>query len=115
MLDASAKGAARNCEKDGSNVACRLSWSNSSEGSWEQNVAGDGNLGEVLNALSTIQSLLWRTIDAFNSTIGLGSPNATTSVSPPGTSGSVQQTGAGSTLVASLTCVLAIAFAVVLS
>ncbi len=115
MLDASAKGAAQNCVNDGSNVACRLTWSNSSEKSWEQNVAGDGNLGEVLNALSTVQAMLWRTANAINGTVGSVSPNATTSGSPSGTSGSVQQTGVGATIAVSFTYAFAIAFAVVLN
>lgn len=73
-------------------------------------------LGERLNALQAVQALLWRTADftsgLLNSTAG---PNATTSGSPSGASGAPQSTGAGSTLAASVTFVVAIAFAAALS
>ncbi|KAJ8117029.1 hypothetical protein OPT61_g1677 [Boeremia exigua] len=115
MLDASAKGAAQNCETTGNITACRLSWSSSSKGTSEQKVAGDGNLGEVLNALSAVQALLWRTVETSNATSGSTTPNGTTGGSPSGTSGGVQPTGAGSTLMVSFTFVLAVAFAAALN
>ncbi|KAF2621058.1 glycoside hydrolase family 76 protein [Macroventuria anomochaeta] len=115
MLNASAKGAAKNCESGGDNVVCGLSWSSSSNGTSEQATAADGNLGEVLNALQAIQALLWPTVKFINSTIGTVSPNATTSGSPTGTSDGAQHTGSGATLAASFTLVLAIAFTTALS
>lgn len=115
MLDASAKGAAQNCDGTGESVACRLSWSSSVNETWEKNTAGDGNLGEALNALSAVQALLWRTVELSNGTASPASPNATTTGSPSGASGSVLPTGAGATLATSFTCVLAVAFAAALS
>lgn len=120
LLLASAKGAASNCEGSGDSVACGLNWSNSSESVWEKATAADGNLGETLNALQAIQGLLWPVIDSeagtANGTVGSGSPNGTTSGTPSGSSGSAAQpTGAGATLAASLTFILAAAFASALS
>lgn len=115
MLDASAKGAAQSCEGEDDGVACRLSWSSSGNSASEQKTAGDGNLGEVLNALSAVQSLLWRNVEISNGTIGSTTSNATTSGSPSGASGTVLPTGAGSSVAVSFTCVLAISLAVVLS
>ncbi|KAF1354186.1 glycoside hydrolase [Lizonia empirigonia] len=120
LLVASAKGAASNCEGSGDNVACGLNWSNSSESIWEKATAADGNLGETLNALQAIQGSLWPVIDSeagtVNGTVGSGSPNGTTSGTPSGSSGSAAQpTGAGATLVASLTFILVVAFASALS
>lgn len=115
MLNTSAKGAAQNCDGSGDDVACRLSWSSSGDSSWEQATADDGNLGEVLNAFQAVQALLWRTADFGNSASNSTSSNATTSGSPPGTSGALQSTGAGSTFVASFSFVLAVAFAAALS
>ncbi|KAJ4992820.1 Mannan endo-1,6-alpha-mannosidase DCW1-like protein 3 [Stagonosporopsis vannaccii] len=115
MLDASAKGAAQSCEVNDDDVACRLSWSSSSNTTWEQNTAEDGNLGEVLNALSAIQALLWRNVEISNSTTGSVSPNATTSGGTSGTSGTILPTSAGSTIATSFTFVLAISFAVAIS
>ncbi|KAH6644307.1 glycoside hydrolase [Boeremia exigua] len=115
MLNASAKGAAQNCEGTGENVACGFSWSSLSNSNLEEKTAGDGNLGEVLNALSAVQGLLWRTVDFSNQTVGSSSPNTTTSGNASSTSGSPQSTGAGSTVAASFTFVLAVAFAAALS
>lgn len=115
MLDASSRGAAENCKGSGNNVACRLNWSSSGDKSWDQETAGDGNLGEVLNALSAVQAVIWRTAAMPNSTVGFVSPNATTSSSPSGASSIVLPTGRGSTLAASFTCALVVAFAAALS
>lgn len=109
MLNASAKGAAQNCNESDGKVACRLSWSSSGNDTREQNTAGDGNLGEVLNALSVVQALLWDT--ASNETVGSVSPNATSGGNSSDASGSVLPTGAASAYMASLTCVFAAAFA----
>lgn len=114
IINASAKGAANNCEGSGDNVACGLDWSTTNNGTYERRTAADGNLGEVLSALSAIQALLWPTIDP-NGTIESLSPNTTASGSPSGTSGNgAQHTGAGATLAASFTFVMAIAFAAAL-
>ncbi|KAF9700866.1 hypothetical protein EKO04_001064 [Ascochyta lentis] len=120
ILVASAKGAANNCESSGDSVACRLSWSNSSTGTWEQATTADGNLGETLNALQAVQALLWPTFDfavgMTNGTAGSLNPNATTSGSPSGTSGIIaQHTGAATSLAVSFTFVLAVAFAAAVS
>jgi mannan endo-1,6-alpha-mannosidase len=115
IINASAKGAANNCEGSGDNVACGLDWSTTNNGTYERHTAANGNLGEVLSALSAVQALLWPTIDA-NGTTGYLSPNTTASGSPSGTSGiDAQHTGAGATLAASFTLVMAIAFAAALS
>ncbi|KAL1642985.1 hydrolase 76 protein [Didymella pomorum] len=109
-LNASAKAAASSCVVNTSkNVACSFEWDTGS--------AGDTTgLGESLNALQAVQALLWRTANftssASNSTASL---NGTTSGSPSGASGVPQNTGAGSTMAASVTFVLAIAFAAALS
>lgn len=118
VLIASAKGAANSCKGSVEDVACRQGWLNSSTS--EQATAADGNLGEVLNALQAVQGLLWPTVASeagtINGTVGYTGPNATTSGSPSGTSGSVaQHTGAGAHLAASITSMLAVAFVVALS
>ena len=113
MLNASAKGAAKNCKGDGNAVECGLAWTSSSNTTWEQKSAADGNLGEVLNALSAVQGLLWSTV-SVNGTAGSAKPNGTSSGGPSGTPGAPENTGAGSTLVTSLTLVMAIALATAL-
>ena len=114
MLNASAKGAAENCKDNGDSVACGLSWSSSIDDTGDQATAAGGNLGEVLNALSAVQALLWPTTDFANGT-GSVSPNATTSERPSGTTSGVENTGAGATLAVSFRIVLAFAFAATLS
>jgi mannan endo-1,6-alpha-mannosidase len=120
MISASAESAAKNCEGSDEKVECRLSWTASSNSSWEAASASDGNLGEVLNALQAVQALLWPTIDitaagAGNDSSKSTSTNATTSGSPSGSSSSASPTGAGATLATSFTLVLAVAFAAALS
>lgn len=118
MINASAKAAAESCEGSSdsvASVACKLAWSSSSKNTLKQKSADDGNLGEVLNALSAIQALLWPSVNLTNSAIEPTKSNATTDGSSPGPSGAPQNTGAGSTLAASFTLVLAIAFAAALS
>ena len=111
IVNASAKGAAKNCEGSSDSVACGLDWSTSDNSTYERATASDGNLGEVLNALSAVQALLWPTIEVNRATWSAGS-NSSASGSPSGTSSNgAQHTGAGTTLAASFTFVLAIAFA----
>jgi len=109
-LNASAKAAASSCVVNtGENVACSFEWDTGS--------AGDSTgLGESLNALQAVQALLWRTANfTSNPCNSTASPNGTTDGSPSGASAAPQSTGAGSTLAASVTFVLAIAFAAALS
>jgi mannan endo-1,6-alpha-mannosidase len=122
LLLASAKSATNNCEGSGEDVACTFGWAEKSNITNEQATAGEGNLGEVLNALQAVQALLWYTFDTTAAGAGnqtssnSSSPNATTSENPLGTSGSISQhTGAGATLVSSFTFILAVAFAAALS
>lgn len=112
MLNASAKGAARNCDGSDDNVACSLSWSNSGNGSWNHATAANGNLGEVLNALQAVQALLWRTADFTNRTSGPTKPLSSGTL--PGASGAPQSAGAASTVAKTFTFVLAAAFAAAL-
>lgn len=113
-LNASAKAAALGClAKTDSNIACSFEWN---FGTAEESGAASTGLGELLNALQAVQALLWRTANFTsgtpNSTV---SSNGTSSETPSGASGAPQSTGAGSTLAASVTCILAIAFAAALS
>lgn len=113
-LNASAKAAASSCVTNTQlNVTCTFEWN---QGPVNDSSNDSNSLGERLNALQTVQALLWRTADftsgPLNSTVG---SNATGSGSPPGASGTPQNTGAGSTLAASVTFVFAIAFAAALS
>jgi mannan endo-1,6-alpha-mannosidase len=120
MLSASAQAAARNCNGSAGEVACSFIWSNSSSSSSsssdasEQATSANGNLGEVLNALQAVQALLWRTAD-FSTKSNATAPNATATAGSSGTSGvPAQSTGAGATIAASFTFVVAVAFAAAL-
>lgn len=114
LLNASAKGAAKNCEGASNAVKCGLAWANWTNSTKAQDSAADGNLGEILNALSAVQGLLWSTA-SVNDTVEVANPNTTSDTSPSGASGAPESTGAGSTLAASLTFVMIIAFAAALS
>ncbi|KAG9204982.1 hydrolase 76 protein [Epicoccum nigrum] len=119
MISASAKGAVKNCNINNDDVECRLTWSNSSNDEWGQWSVESGSLGEVLNALSAVQALLWPTAEftngTTNGTSGSANHNASTTGNPSGPSDAPENTGAGSTFAASITFVLALAFATALS
>ena len=119
MISASAKGAVKNCNVRDGDVECRLTWSNSSNDAWGQWSVDAGSLGEVLNALSAVQALLWPTAGLTNGTVngtsGSGDHNASATGNPSGPSGAPESGGAGSTFAASITFVLALAFATALS
>lgn len=119
MISASAKGAVKNCNIYDDDVECRLTWSNSSNDAWGQWSVKSGSLGEVLNALSAVQALLWPTAGLTNGTVngtsGSANHNASATGNPSGPSGVPESKGAGSTFAASITFVLALAFATALS
>lgn len=95
------------------NVACAFGWD---QGTVEDSSSTSTGLGELLNALQAVQALLWRNADFTSSpSNSTASTNATTSGSPSGVSGSPENTGAGSTVAASVTLVLTVAFAAALS
>jgi mannan endo-1,6-alpha-mannosidase len=120
IISASAKGAVKNCNIRNDDVECRLTWSNSSNDAWGQWSVEAGSLGEVLNALSAVQALLWPTAGLTNGTVNGTSGSANHSASAPGSpsgssTGAPESKGAGSTFAASITFVLALAFATALS
>jgi mannan endo-1,6-alpha-mannosidase len=120
LLEASAKGAANNCEGSGEDVACRLTWSDTKDSKWKLASASNGNLGEVANALSAVKALLWsdaKPIANANGTASSGS-SSTGSGSPSGTSGATNPettTSSAGTIAVSFASILAVAFAATLS
>lgn len=116
-LEASAKAAASACEAESEDVKCSLSWTQPD--SMEKATASDGNLGEVFSALTIVQSLLFSKAKplASNGTGTGAGDNETQSGDASGTSGAEvpKETGAAGTIAASVTAVLAVAFAAALS
>lgn len=114
-LEASAKAAAGICEEVSEDVKCSHSWDHADS----LETASDGNLGEVFSALAIVQSLLFSKAKplASNGTEAGGGDNATQSGDASGTSGAEvpKETGAAGTIAASVTAVLAVAFAAALS
>jgi mannan endo-1,6-alpha-mannosidase len=112
LIQASAKGAAGNCETTNENnvkdVKCGLEWDTASR---NQKNASNGNLGEVTNALSVIKALLWS--DAKTSS-GANSTSSDNSSSTSGAAAS-EHTGGSGTIAASATSALLIAFVAALS
>ncbi|KAH6861269.1 putative glycosyl hydrolase [Alternaria alternata] len=116
-LEVSAQAAAGTCGGDFYNVQCSLDWANSTEGMWEAADASDGNLNEVYDALQAVQGLLFSQTTPPNVTSSGNGDNATQKVGASGTSGAgaPKETGAAGTIAASVTMVLAMAFAAALS
>ncbi|KAI4683361.1 uncharacterized protein J4E88_004536 [Alternaria novae-zelandiae] len=114
-LEASAKAAAGICEEVSEDVKCSHSWDHADS----LETASDGNLGEVFSALAVVQSLLFSKAKplASNGTEAGDGDNATQSGDASGTSGAEvpKETGAAGTIAASVTAVLAVAFAAALS
>ena len=114
MLETSAKGAASTCDGSGTDVQCKLSWSDANS-AWEAGSAKDGNLGEVFNVLEVVQGLLYKSSKPLatgnETTTGSVSVNATQS----GGAAAPEHTGSAGTIAASVTAVLAMAFAAALS
>ncbi|EMD63674.1 hypothetical protein GGP41_005683 [Bipolaris sorokiniana] len=121
MLKKSAEGAAKSCSKgQGENgetgdVACSLSWVDP-ESRWEHNTASGGNLGEVFSAMEVVQGLLYSQtkIQGSNAT---GSPVENGEGSKPSDGAGPEgtdATGTAGTMTASITVVLAAAFAAAL-
>jgi mannan endo-1,6-alpha-mannosidase len=114
ILSTSAKAAASGCTRgNGNGAECSFSWVDTSE--------QKPGLGEVFNALEVVQSLLYPSAKGFKTATGGGDgtsgSNATQSGGASRSSGasSPQKTGAAGTLVASITAVLTVAFATMLS
>jgi mannan endo-1,6-alpha-mannosidase len=84
---------------------------------WEAADASDGNLNEVYDALQAVQGLLFSQTAPPNVTSSGNGDNATQKVGASGTSGAgaPKETGAAGTIAASVTMVLAMAFAAALS
>jgi hypothetical protein len=112
LIQASAKGAAENCETTDENnvkdVKCGLEWNTERR---NQKNASSGNLGEVTNALSVIKALL-----RFDVNPSSGS-NLTSSDNSSSTSGAaaLEHTGGSGTIAASATSALLIAFVAALT
>jgi mannan endo-1,6-alpha-mannosidase len=118
-LEASAKAAASACDGESEDVKCTLAWADPNTDKWESATASDGNLNEVFDALAVVQSLLFSQAKPLtsNATEAGAGGNATQKESASGTSGGAapQETGAAGTIAASVTAVLAVAFAAALS
>ncbi|XP_014561378.1 glycoside hydrolase family 76 protein [Bipolaris victoriae FI3] len=118
MLEKSAKGAAKDCSKgqgETGDVACSLSWVDQ-ESMWEYNTASDGNLGEVFSAMEVVQGLLYSQTKIQGSNV-TGSPVEEGEASKPSDGAGSEGTGAAGaagTMTASITVVLAAAFAAAL-
>jgi mannan endo-1,6-alpha-mannosidase len=86
---------------------------------WESASATEGNLGEVFNALEVVQGLLYPSAKGLKSAkvAGATAGNSTQNGGASTTSGvgAPQHTGAAGSVVASLTAVLAVALAAMLS
>ncbi|KAL1799360.1 hypothetical protein ACET3X_003397 [Alternaria dauci] len=115
-LEASAKAAASACSEDSRDVKCSLAWANPDDDNWEAASASSGNLNEVFDALQAVQGLLFSEA-ASNGTESGNGDNATQKGGASGTSeaGAPTETGAAGTIAASVTMVLAMAFAAALS
>jgi mannan endo-1,6-alpha-mannosidase len=107
----------------GDDPLCRLSWADPNS-MWETATATDGNIGEVYAALEVVQALLYpsakglkRTSGSATAGIDNAAGNATQSAGASGASGAAasQNTGAAGSVVASMTAVLVVTFAAMLS
>jgi hypothetical protein len=118
LIQASAKGAAKNCETTSENnvedVKCDLEWDTASH---NPQTASNGNLGEVTNALSVIKALLWSDAKPLTSGTPSSGSNSTSSDNSSSTSGAAApgNTGTAGTIAASATSALLIAFVAALS
>lgn len=111
VIEASANATNTACSTSGDDVECQLSWA--SEDTDDRETASGGNLGEVFNALSAVQGLLYKSAAPLSSSNGT---NTTGGSSGNGTGAPLPDSaGASSTIAASLTAVLAMAFAAALS
>ncbi|KAH7075102.1 glycoside hydrolase [Paraphoma chrysanthemicola] len=111
ILSTSATGAATGCTTRNANgTKCTFSWVNTTD----EPVAG---LGEVFNALEVVQVLLYPSAKGFKTANATAGGNATQSGGASRSSGAAapQNTGAAGTVAASVTAVLVVAFATLLS
>jgi mannan endo-1,6-alpha-mannosidase len=118
LIQASAKGAAGNCETTNENnvkdVKCGLEWNTANR---NQKNASNGNLGEVTNALSVIKALLRYDIKPVTPGTPSSGSNSTSSDNSSSTSGAAasEHTGGSGTIAASATSALLIAFVAALT
>jgi hypothetical protein len=118
LIQASAKGAAENCETTNENnvkdVKCGLEWNTERR---NLHTASSGNLGEVTNALSVIKALLWsdaKPLTPGTPSSGSNSTSSSNSSSTPGAA-APDHTGTAGTIAASATSALLIAFVAALT
>lgn len=113
VIEASANATKSACSTSDGDVECQLSWTGEDTG--DRATAADGNLGEVLNALSAVQGLLYKQAVGVVSGNGTRTGGSDANATQSGGAAAPDSTGASSTLAASLTAMLAVAFAVALS
>lgn len=115
-LETSSKAAASACDGDFEDVKCSLAWANPDGSNWTAASAGDGNLNEVFDALQVVQGLLFSQATSNKTGVAKGD-SGTQKGGASGTSGAEapKETGAAGTIAASVTMVLAMAFAAALS
>lgn len=121
MLQASAKGAAEQCEGDEKDVTCGLKWFEKDDEAASTGSGGLDGLGETFSAMEVVQALLYPQAKAVTPASG-NSGNSTTSPSgtsnstssPTGTAAGAAGTGAANKVEFAWVAVFAGAFAMLM-
>ena len=118
MLETSAKAAASACNENDTDVRCQFYLADGDLTISQSATASDGNLAEVFDSMAVVQGLLHPQAKGLltNGTAS-GGANSTEDEDASNTSsaGGPEETGAAGTIAASVTAVLAVAFAAALS